>query len=100
MTDELEEIKWIKWKREINLYFLYKQELCRTFISHVGAIILEKLLHQPWMEVTAYKMEHTNTTLLRHALKTMRDQYYEVYVCVLGVDKTNYVLDEVTFIYL
>lgn len=48
------------------------------------------------MEVTAFRVQQNRLKPVRDALKSMRDQYFDVYVCVLSPNTTNYVMNQVS----
>lgn len=64
-------------------------------LSTAGAFVLEKLLGDPSLEVTAFHVDHRNVTQVRSELKAMRDRYYVNFVSVLSADVTQHVMDEV-----
>lgn len=66
-----------------------------AYLFTAGAAILEKLLGDPSLEVTAFHVSHHNVTRVRKELKAMRDRYYVNFVSVLSADVTQHVMDQV-----
>lgn len=64
-------------------------------LHYTGASILEKLLGQSKLVVTAFYVPRHNISLAREALKTMRDGFYVNFISALSVDATAYVMNQV-----
>ncbi|XP_070198239.1 glutamate receptor ionotropic, kainate 2-like isoform X2 [Littorina saxatilis] len=74
-------------------YYKYKK-VAVIYDSWAGASILEKLLGQSKLVVTAFYVPRHNISLAREALKTMRDGFYVNFISALSVDATAYVMNQ------
>ncbi|KAL8617120.1 hypothetical protein ACOMHN_014290 [Nucella lapillus] len=74
-------------------YYNFKKAAI-IYDSPAGAAVLEKMLAQPDMQVTGFRVQSHNVSNVRQALKSMREQYFVSYLSIVSADVTGDVMDQ------